>query len=166
MRLLILLAAFVLLAGATDAATYCRSVGGRLIDCYVADSGATLEARLGVSGFLVVPDGTRGGSTFTLNDGAVDTVTPPPDPPSPPRLPVVLSKIDFVRLVLSAGGASYSQLVAAHNDAALEAYWILLDLSVIVTRDAAETAAALAALDAGGYLPNHAAAVVAAWQTQ
>lgn len=57
---------------------YARIIGGYAIDVYDADSVATLEKRMGVTGFVEVPVETLNNSTVTLNpDGSVASVKPP-----------------------------------------------------------------------------------------
>lgn len=92
-------------------------------------------------------------------NGAFD-VEPLPDPEPAPR---ELSRMEFVNLVQTAGGMSDEQLVAAHGDTNLAAMWLKLQLAAAVDRDDPNTAAGLGGLEALGYLPNGAAAVIEAW---
>jgi hypothetical protein len=77
---------------------------------------------------------------------------------------VPLSRIDFFRLLTAAGGLTQANLVAARSDAALEAFWILLELTERVHRDAPEIGPALAGLEGLGYIEaGGAVAILAAW---
>jgi len=84
--------------------------------------------------------------------------------PAPLAAPMLLTKIQFARLVMSAGGMSDAQLVAARNDENLAAFWILIDLaSNEVKQDDPDVQRGLQALDALGYLPHGAQAVFDNW---
>lgn len=80
-----------------------------------------------------------------------------------PLQPGSLTKLQFISLGQKAGGMTDAQLVAARGDANLAAMWIKLELAEQVDRDNADTQTAISALDALGYLPNGAQAVLDAW---
>ncbi|MCB8835928.1 hypothetical protein [Aurantimonas sp. VKM B-3413] len=87
-------------------------------------------------------------------------------PPAPNPQPLALGKLDFMLLVQHAGGTSDAQLTEASKDPTLESFWVKYQMASEVHRDHPVTAAALAALDGLGYIPNGAAAVIAAWPLQ
>lgn len=60
---------------------------------------------------------------------------------------------------------SGAQLVAAHRDEALAEFWIILGLARQILPTDPRTLDGLAAVEALGYLPAGAAAVLAAWPT-
>jgi hypothetical protein len=76
------------------------------------------------------------------------------------------TRLEFVRLCMSAGGMTPDMLVQAKAAPELAAMWIMLDMAQEVQRDDPEIAPGLAALEALGYLPNGAQAVLGAWPTQ
>lgn len=120
-------------------------------------------AEIADAGYTLAPDKpTHDPATQRVvwRDGAwaVEDLPPPPEPQ-----PAMLTRLQFVELAQSAGGMTDAQLVAARNDTDLGALWIKLELSSGVERDHDGTTGGLAALDAKGYLPNGAAAVLAAW---
>ncbi|CAB4165256.1 hypothetical protein UFOVP823_23 [uncultured Caudovirales phage] len=86
-------------------------------------------------------------------------------PPSEPETtPIPLSKLEFVDLAQSAGGMTNEMLVAANESVALKALWLKFSIhggNVVKTHSLVTTG--LGALDALGYIPNGAAAVLAAW---
>lgn len=159
-RLSILAVAFALVSSA-EAATYCRPVGGHLIDCYAAASAAELQSRMAVSGFVVVPDNTRNGSAVTLDGGGnVATITPPPDPPAPVAKPRPVSKLEFLHMFTMPEIAAAGALKAT----TLFTFWTFYEAAATFDRDAAETIGGLAALVATGCITqNRADAILAAW---
>lgn len=89
----------------------------------------------------------------------------PPPPPPPEPVPVALTKLQFVGLAQAAGGMTDAMLVTAKKAEAFEAFWLKFDMALDVRRADPLTEASLGALEAAGYLPNGAAAVLAAWPT-
>lgn len=140
---------------------FARIVDARLIDVYDSDSAATLEKNMGVTGFIQVNDDSLNGDIVNA-DGSYSH--PPSPAPAAPK-PVPLSRYKFEQLCLSAGGMSLVQLGACHADPALGGLWVLFDDAPELDRDDPMLQQGLAALDAAGYLPNHASAVTTAWPT-
>lgn len=93
-------------------------------------------------------------------DGASFDVTPPGPPEPTPR---ALTRVEFVRLCMSAGGMTPEMLVQAKADPALAAMWIMLEMATEVSRDDPEIEPGLTALAQLGYLPDGAQAVLDAW---
>jgi len=87
-------------------------------------------------------------------------------PPLPVPQPRVLGKLEFIGLVQLAGGMTDAQLTTAYKDPQLEAFWVKYQMASQVLRDHAVTTEALGALDALGYIPNGAQAVLDAWPMQ
>ena len=90
----------------------------------------------------------------------------PPFPPAPPpsaQQPMVLGRLEFTALAQSAGDMTDAMLVTAYKDPRFEAFWIKMQLASEVMRDHPVTVQALAGLEAAGYLPSGADAVLAAW---
>lgn len=77
--------------------------------------------------------------------------------------PQSLTKLQFVRLIKSAGGTTNEQVVAAYKDPALEFFWLMFELATSVERDDPEIAEGLGALEQLGYLPNGTQAVLDGW---
>lgn len=80
--------------------------------------------------------------------------------------PKILGKLEFIGLVQMAGGMTDAQLVTAYKAPELEAFWVKYQMASQVVRDHEVTAQALGALDALGFIPNGAAAVIEAWPAQ
>lgn len=87
-------------------------------------------------------------------------------PPPPPPVPRPITHLEFIGLCQTAGGMSDAQLLAARSDSALEVMWLKFQMAKQLDHDNADTQAGIAALDSLGYLPNGAAAVLAAWPTE
>ena len=107
--------------------------------------------------WVPIPEGVGIG---WIKDG--ETYVAPPEPEVPPR---ALSRIEFVRHCMDVGGMTSAMLVSAKADANLAALWIMLEMSNEVRKDAPEVPGGIAALDALGYLPNGAQAVLDGWPT-
>jgi len=110
-------------------------------------------------GWQLVPDGVQLG---WVDDGNGGLEAPPA--PTPAHRP--LTRLEFVRLCITAGGMTSMLLVQAKADPYLEALWIMLDFCIEIKHDDEDIGPGLAALDALGYLPGGAAAVFAAWPTE
>lgn len=77
--------------------------------------------------------------------------------------PQVMSKMQFIRLVQTAGGMSDALLAQAHAEPLLKPFWIKFNMTSEMQRDDIDTQAGLGALAALGLLPNGAQAVIDAW---
>ena len=75
----------------------------------------------------------------------------------------VLSKVEFTDHLMSAGGMTSSQIVAAKNDANMEFMWYLMDQAGSVDPRNQATAQGLAQLWVLGYMPNAVRDVMRAW---
>lgn len=142
---------------------YHRDSAGKLHSALYEKTDAALEAL----GLYLTPDKpTYDPATQRVQwdqaaqDWAIEDLSPPPAPQ-----PVQLTKLQFITLGQTDGGMTDAQLVAARSDENLAAMWIKLEMATSVDRDNADTQAAIGALDLLGYLPNGAAAVLAAWPT-
>ena len=122
---------------------------------------------------VVAPDGTVVNTVVLLDLGAwmppvghtVRPRAPAPDPgPDAPR-PRALDEAALIDLCQAAGGMSDAQLVAADADPALRAFWIKLRAASAILPTDPRAQDGLAAVEALGYLPAGAAAVLAAWPT-
>ena len=91
----------------------------------------------------------------------VVALPPPPDP-----VPRPLTRVEFIRLGMADGGMTQAMLVQANADADLAAFWIILGMAQEIERDDADTVQGLNALEAKGYLPGGAQAVLDAWPTE
>lgn len=87
-----------------------------------------------------------------------------PEPPTPE--PRSISPIEFIGLAQAAGGMTDAQLVASKSDANLAAMWIKFDMAPSLSPETPDVQAGIAGLDALGYLPNGASALLAAWPTE
>lgn len=96
-----------------------------------------------------------GGDAWVMVDRPIVSVPTPQ--------PRTIGKLEFIRLAQTSGGMTDAMLVAAQGNPAFAAFWIKFQMASAVERDDAITSTALAALKAGGYLPNGAPAVIAAW---
>lgn len=85
--------------------------------------------------------------------------------PTPPVVYAVLTHLEFIELCETVGGTTDAMLVASKSDPLLAAFWIKFDMAQDLRHDDSRTAAGLAALNALGYLPNGAQAVLDAWPT-
>ncbi len=79
--------------------------------------------------------------------------------------PQVMSKMQFIRLVQTAGGMTDALLAQADAEPALKPFWIKFNMTSEIQRDDIDTQAGLTALDTLGLLPNGWQAVIAAWPT-
>ncbi|MBQ4826551.1 hypothetical protein J4729_18670 [Leisingera sp. HS039] len=79
------------------------------------------------------------------------------------RGPRPITRLEFVRLCMSAGGMTQELLVQAKAAPELAAMWIMLDMAQQVQKGDPEVAPGLGALEALGHLPNGAQAVLDAW---
>jgi hypothetical protein len=77
--------------------------------------------------------------------------------------PAAIGKVEFIRLVQTAGGMTDAMLVAAHEDVNLKPLWIKFQMASVVEIADPDTQGGLVALEALGYVPNGAAAVLQAW---
>lgn len=77
--------------------------------------------------------------------------------------PAPLSKTQFVKLCQRAGGTSDTMLVQARADEQLSAMWIKIELADRVEKADPDLQEGLQALEALGYLPNGADAVMSSW---
>ncbi|SOE00695.1 hypothetical protein [Caenispirillum bisanense] len=118
--------------------------------------------------FVPAPDAVRQG--WALVDGEWVAPPPPPDiepappPPPSPAPPRSLSKLEFARLLVSAGGMTMEGVRLAREDPVLATMWFVLDLAQAVERDDADTLAGLDAMVATGHLTAEGrAAVLAEW---
>jgi len=93
----------------------------------------------------------------------VETLPAQPVPEPPALQPRVLGKLEFTSLAQAAGGMTDGMLVAAYKDPRFEAFWIKMQLASEVVRDHPVTTQALRGLEAAGYLPKGAAAVLSSW---
>ena len=130
---------------------------GKIINVIEAESVAAAQALFPDATAL---DADATGAQKGYEDQGNGTYAPPA---APAPEPVPLTKLQFVSLGQTAGGMTDAQLGAARNDTQLAAMWIKLDLATVVDKDNTDTQAAIAALDALGYLPNGAQAVLDAW---
>jgi hypothetical protein len=85
----------------------------------------------------------------------------PPRPPEPDPKP--LTRVEFARLCMVAGGMTSDMLVQAKAAPELAAMWIMLDMAQEVRAADPEVPPALAELEALGFLPTGAQAVLDAW---
>lgn len=89
--------------------------------------------------------------------------------PAQEAAPVVYKPLDsaaLITLLETAGGMTPEQVVACHSDPAMAYFWILLQITPFTSRENPKVAAALASLNAAGYLPNGAQAVLDGWPVQ
>ncbi len=77
--------------------------------------------------------------------------------------PRVMSKMQFIRLVQTAGGMTDALLAQAHAEPLLTPFWIKFNMTAEMQRDDIDTQAGLGALAALGLLPNGTQAVIDAW---
>lgn len=90
-------------------------------------------------------------------------------PPDPGPVEVVYKKLDtaaLIDLIESAGGTTPDQVVACHKDPNMGYMWLLLSVTPYTSRDNPKLPYMLSALEAAGYLPNGAQAVLDAWPTE
>jgi hypothetical protein len=85
------------------------------------------------------------------------------EPAAPEAQPVPLSRLEFVRHCMGAGGMSPAMLVLAKAAPELGAMWIMLEMAEQVQRDDPEIAPGLALIESLGLLPLGALAVLDAW---
>ncbi|SFB92410.1 hypothetical protein SAMN05428997_1037 [Bosea sp. CRIB-10] len=79
--------------------------------------------------------------------------------------PHVLSKMQFIRLVQTAGGVTDALLVQADAEPLLKPFWVKFTMTTEMQRDDVDTQAGLGALAALGLLPNGTQAILDAWPT-
>lgn len=86
-------------------------------------------------------------------------------PPEPEAAPVYqpLDSAALITLLENAGGMTPEQVVACHQDQNFAYFWILIQIAPYTSRDNPKIPAALAQLEAAGYLPDGAQAVLDAW---
>ena len=96
-----------------------------------------------------------------LQDWVIEALPPPPDP-----RPRTLTRVEFARLCMSAGGMTPDMLVQARAAPELATMWILLEMATQVQKDDPEIPTGLAGLEALGFLPNGAQAVLDAWPAE
>ena len=104
-------------------------------------------------------------SAWTPPTGCSVRVHVPPEPTVSDPVPQPLDEAALIDLCQSAGGMTDAQLVAAFNDANLAAFWIKLRAASTILPTDQRTIAGLDAVETLGYLPEGAAAVLAAWPT-
>lgn len=80
-------------------------------------------------------------------------------------IPLPLSRRAFLRLCIGHGGLTPEQAVVSRADPALAFMWMLVEMVPAIERDELETREGLAALEALGYLPAGAQAVIDQWPT-
>ena len=83
--------------------------------------------------------------------------------PAPEPIPTPLDEAALIDLCQSAGGMTDAMLVAVYADPQLAAFVIKLRAARAILPTDERTTQGLAALEALGYLPNGAEAVIAAW---
>lgn len=86
-----------------------------------------------------------------------------PEPVPVVTTPQPLTRVQFVRLCMSAGGMTQQMLVDSKADPQLAALWMIMDMATHLEKDDPEIAPGLTALETLGYLPNGADAVLNAW---
>jgi hypothetical protein len=151
-----------------SAATFCHVETGVAQDAQVSPTLGDYLARYPLSlttswSTVMCPDGIKQGATATANgDGSYSFANPPQ---VIVLRPISLSEAGFIQLAQTAGGMTDAQLVACEQDSSFKALWIKFHAASTLDRDDPRVQAVLAALDAAGYLPNHALAVNAAWPT-
>ncbi len=87
----------------------------------------------------------------------------PPEPVVSDPVPQPIDEAALIDLCQSAGGMTDAQLVSAFNDPQLAAFWIKLRATSTILPTDQRTQDGLAAVDALGYLPEGAQAVLDAW---
>jgi hypothetical protein len=95
-----------------------------------------------------------------IADWAIEPLPAPPEPK-----PRDLTRVEFVRLCMGAGGMTQEMLVQARQAPELAAMWIMLEMAEKVSKDDPEIGPGLAALENLGHLPNGAQAVLDVWPT-
>lgn len=163
-----LFVAFALLFSfSANAATFCHVETGKCLDPQANATEGQYRARYSAqsaTGWSValVPDGTQHGATATpAGGGSYDIENPAPV--AMQSFPLPLRPVAFIQLVQTAGGMSDSQLVACYEDPNFKAMWIKFNAADTLDRDDPRVQAGLTGLDQAGYIPNHKAAVLAAW---
>lgn len=86
----------------------------------------------------------------------------PPSVNAVPK-PKLLSKLEFKRLCVSAGGMTGEMYVACNENPLFKEFWLDFQLAQEISRDDEDVNQGLVAMASAGYLPNGAAAVIAAW---
>lgn len=139
---------------------YARIKNDRIVDL-ATDPASQFHPDLAAE-FEAVPDEVERG---WVRDEAGDwsSPPPPPPPPAPEPKPRDLTRVEFVRLCMGAGGMTLEQLVQAKAAPELAAMWIMLEMAEKVAKDDPEIEPGLAELAALGHLPNGAQAVLDAW---
>lgn len=95
---------------------------------------------------------------FGTQSWKVENLPPPPIPKAR-----ALSRLEFTRLCMSAGGMTPEMLVQAKAAQELAALWIMLDMALEILKDDPEVPPGLVSLEELGFLPNGAQAVLDAW---
>lgn len=117
----------------------------------------------GVSGPLLVPVESETAAREAL--GKVRSGGGWVAAPAAPRPPRPLDEAALIDLCQSAGAMTDAQLIAADADPALRAFWIKLRAASVILPTDPRVQDGLAAVEALGYLPAGAAAVLDAWPT-
>ena len=143
----------------------------RLSDGRTRTNPATFtDAEIADAGYTLSPDKpAHDPATERVEWGATSEqwqVVALPVPAQPTPEPRPLTRLEFIRLGMIDGGMTPTMLVNAKDDPNLAAFWILLDMAQEIERDDADTVQGLNALEAKGYLPGGAQAVLDAWPTE
>jgi len=85
------------------------------------------------------------------------------DPPYVPEY-LPLSKLELIRLLVSEGGATQTQVIQAKQDANLEYFWLMFDIAGDFDREDQELIDGINALEALGYISS-AQTVLDKWPT-
>lgn len=88
---------------------------------------------------------------------------PPPD--AEPEY-VKLDSAALIHLFETAGGMTPAMVVACKSDPNMEYFWILLQVSPHTSRENQQLPSALSGMEALGYLPDGAQAVLDAWPVE
>lgn len=112
---------------------FARIVGGYAIDVYDAADTATLQKRMGVTGFVVVPADTKNNAAATLNpDGSVASIvnySPPGPGPAEERAALALKLAKITAAVQAAaleewarvsGGPEVQDMIAEKEQVAAD----------------------------------------------
>lgn len=132
--------------------------GGGMIDNII--EAESLEAAAALFPADTVMDAVSAGVQIGWISDRQGGYVPPPDPE--PKY-ALISRVAFVRLCMSAGGMTPDMLVQAKAAPELAALWIMLDMAQEVRAADPEVPPGLAEIEALGFLPAGAQAVLDAW---
>jgi hypothetical protein len=82
------------------------------------------------------------------------------------KRPRSLTKLEFIRLISSKGGATPQNILDAYKDPNLAYFWLMFEVSTGVSRSDPEVREGLGAIDSLGYIPNGKQAVLDNWPVE